>query len=102
MNPLRCAESIPEEKHLAAGSRQALLAVLLSASDALVLSLSCRGVPGLLPALITHGIAQDEHRIDLLATPMHPRAFQTGFDDQLVGTLDHARTNRPACFLIGG
>jgi len=100
MNPLRCAEPVPEEKYLAAGSRQALLAVLLSASGALVLALSRRGVPGLLPAVITHGIAQDEHQIDVLALPMHPGSFQTGFDDQLVGTLDHARANRPARLLI--
>jgi hypothetical protein len=32
MNPLRCAEPFPQEKHLAAGSRQALLPVRLSPS----------------------------------------------------------------------
>lgn len=60
MNPLRWAEPLPEEKHLAAGSRQALLPVLLSAQGVLMLPMSRRGLPGLLPALITDGIAQDE------------------------------------------
>ena len=90
MNPRWCAEPFPEEKHLAVGSRQALLAVLLSAQGALVLPLSHRGLPGLLPALITNGIAQDQQGIDVLSAPMHPGSFQTCFNDELVGTLDHA------------
>ena len=101
MNLLWCAEPLPEEKHLAAGSRQALLAVLLSAQSALVLPLSRRCLPGLLPALITHGIAQDEHRIDVLSAPMHARSFEPCFHYELVGALDHTRANRPARLVIG-
>jgi hypothetical protein len=33
---------------------------------------------------------------------MHSSPFQTRFDDQLVGTFHHARTNRPPMLSEGG
>src|SRR6266849_3099974 len=57
MNPRWCAQAFPEQKHLATGSRQALLAALLSMDGALVLAMGCRCLPDLRPALITDGIA---------------------------------------------
>ena len=65
------------------------------------LLMGLRRLPGLLPAVITDRIAQNEHGIDVRSAPMHARSFQTCFDHELVGTLDHARADRPARLLIG-
>lgn len=52
-------------------------------------------VPGFLPALIAHAIAQGQHGIDMHAFPSHAAAFQAGLDHELVGTFHHSRTDRP-------
>ncbi len=52
--------------------------------------------PHFVPTVVADGIAQGEHGIDVGIRPMHARAFQAVFDDQLIGALDHATTNGPA------
>ena len=52
--------------------------------------------PALLPAVVTHGVAQGQQRVDVRICPMHPRAFQPVFDHQFVGALHHPTANRPA------
>jgi hypothetical protein len=53
-------------------------------------------LPHFLPTVIADSSAHGKHGIDMLAFPVHAWPFETSFDDIFVGTLDHARTNRPA------
>ena len=59
-------------------------------------------LPRLLPPFIADAIAQDQHRIHVGAFPSHPRSFQTCFDNELVGTLNHPGTDRPTSASKGG
>lgn len=59
-------------------------------------------LPDLQPALITHRITHDQHRMHICAFPAHPAAFETGLDDQFVRTFRHSRTDRSADASIRG
>lgn len=52
--------------------------------------------PGLHPTVITHRIAQSQHRIDMLACPVHPCPFQARFDHELVAAFYGATADRPS------
>ncbi len=51
--------------------------------------------PGLVPTVITNGVAQRQERIDVRVGPVHARPFQSIFDHQFVGTFHHAAADRP-------
>lgn len=68
----------------------------MSALDASGTTLLACSLPGFLPSLITHAIAQGEHGINIGAFPSHATAFEPGLNDEFVRALDHAGTNRPA------
>ena len=53
-------------------------------------------LPGLVPAILAHGSAHEQHGIPLLAFPMHACPLEACLNDPRVGTLDHARTTGPA------
>ena len=42
--------------------------------------------PFLLPSTGANHIPEGQHGIDVLVSPVHPRAFQAGFDHQFVAT----------------
>src|SRR5487761_604205 len=67
-----------------------------SAQTASLLALLHPFFPGFIPSIIAHRIAQEQHGIHVLSFPMHPGPLETSLNDQLVRTLDHARTNGPA------
>lgn len=69
--------------------------LLVTGAD-LVTEAGMDGRPGLIPAVGAGRGAQGDERIDVIGGPMHPRAFQAGFDDQLVPTLDDPPANREA------
>lgn len=60
------------------------------------LSGSERAAPHLLPPIIADGQTERQHRIDVLAFPMHTWSLEARLHHQLVGAFDHARANRPA------
>jgi len=66
------------------------LALCLPTLDAQRLAMHPRCGPGLLPLAIAHGVAQHQHRVDVLPIPAHASAFEACFDHQLVRTLDTA------------
>lgn len=50
-------------------------------------SLCYRILPGLLPLVIAHRIAQHQYGIDVPSFPAHASAFEACFDHQLIGTF---------------
>jgi len=54
------------------------------------------GRPGFVPALVAGDRAEREHRIDVPFSPVHPTALESGFHDDLIGTLDGATPDRIA------
>ena len=58
--------------------------------------------PFLLPTVVAEEVAQGEHGVDVATLPMHAGALEPGFDDQLVGTLDHAAADGPALLAEAG
>src|SRR5260370_42618656 len=53
-------------------------------------------LPHFPPTVIADRIAQSEHGVHILALPVHPSPFETSLDHVFLGTLHHARANRPA------
>jgi hypothetical protein len=58
--------------------------------------------PGLIPAIVTDGVAQEQQRIDVRPCPVHAGTLEPRLDHQLAGAFHGPAANGPPSGLEGG